>query len=348
MRFLAVGALLALFCSVAQARNMPAADTTTHDQQFVTTSDGVKLEVLDYGGTGSPLIFLAGLGETAHDLDTVAARFTSMRHVYAITRRGFGASDKPNPETADYCADRLGDDVLEVIDKLRIEKPVIAGHSLAGEEMSSIGTRHPEKVTGLIYLDAGYAYALYVPGNTAPLGSNLIIAAKSLRAKLAEIKLTPGTNPDAANKLNDLQAALPSFEKDMAAARKALAEGDTIPALPDMPSSRIAAAIINGQEAYFGNRLPILAFYAIQTIPAKASPPAAADLQKQNAATLAQADAFAAANHNARVVRLNDAVHAIWTSNAEEVFREMTAFMNGLPVRNKSEVSAANVHQGTE
>ena len=40
----------------------------------------------------------------------------------------------------------------------------VAGHSLGGEELSSIGSRYPEKVSGLIYLDAGYSYAFFAPG----------------------------------------------------------------------------------------------------------------------------------------------------------------------------------------
>ena len=50
-----------------------------------------------------------------------------------------------------------------MIDALGLKKPVLIGHSIAGEELSSIGSRHPEKVAGLIYLDAGYSYALYLP-----------------------------------------------------------------------------------------------------------------------------------------------------------------------------------------
>lgn len=73
----------------------------------------------------------------------------------------FGASSTP---ASGYGADRLGDDVLAVIEKLAISKPVLAGHSLGGEELSSIGSRYPEKVAGLIYLDAGYSYAFYAPG----------------------------------------------------------------------------------------------------------------------------------------------------------------------------------------
>ena len=81
-----------------------------------------------------------------------------------VTRRGFGDSSAP---ASGYGADRLGDDVLAVIDALKISKPVLAGHSLGGEELSSIGSRHPEKVAGLIYLDAGYSYAFYAPGHRA-------------------------------------------------------------------------------------------------------------------------------------------------------------------------------------
>jgi len=39
--------------------------------------------------------------------------------------RGFGSSSAPS---SGYGADRLGDDVLAVIDTLAISKPVLAGH----------------------------------------------------------------------------------------------------------------------------------------------------------------------------------------------------------------------------
>jgi pimeloyl-ACP methyl ester carboxylesterase len=125
----------------------------------------VKLEVLDWGGTGRPLLFLAGLGNTAHAFDNVATKLNGSYHVYALTRRGYGASSVP---ASGYSADRLADDVLEVIDFLKLNKPVLAGHSVAGEELSSIGSRQPSKVAGLIYLDAGYSYAYYSAKATFP------------------------------------------------------------------------------------------------------------------------------------------------------------------------------------
>ncbi len=103
-------------------------------------------------------MLLTGLGNDAHVFDKFAQKLIGSYHVYGITRRGFGESSKP--ETG-YEADRLGDDVLAVIDALKLNKPVLAGHSIGGEELSSVGSRHPEKVAGLIYLDAGYSYAFY-------------------------------------------------------------------------------------------------------------------------------------------------------------------------------------------
>jgi non-heme chloroperoxidase len=136
--------------------------SSPHKFQMVSVEKGVSLEVLDWGGSGRPLVLLAGLGDTAHVFDDLAPKLTASYHVYGITRRGRGASSAPEPNATNYSADRLGEDVLAVIDALHLNKPVIAGHSMAGEELSYIGSGHPEKVTGLIYLEAAYPYALYV------------------------------------------------------------------------------------------------------------------------------------------------------------------------------------------
>ena len=138
-------------------------DPAAHSVQFVTVAPDVKLEVLDWGGpaSGRTLVLVPGLGNTAHIFDAVAPKLTARYRVLGVTRRGFGSSSAPS---SGYGADRLGDDVLAVMDKLAISRPVLAGHSLGGEELSSIGSRHPERVAGLVYLDAGYSYAFYAPG----------------------------------------------------------------------------------------------------------------------------------------------------------------------------------------
>src|SRR5215831_15646626 len=136
--------------------------SSPHSVQFISVDQGVTLEVLDWGGPSGAqvrtLVLLTGRGNTAHVYDQFVQKLTPRYHVYGITRRGFGASSAP---ASGYGADRLGDDVLNVIDALKIGKPVLVGHSIAGEELSSIGSRYPERVAGLVYLESGYAYAFY-------------------------------------------------------------------------------------------------------------------------------------------------------------------------------------------
>lgn len=128
-------------------------DKSPHETNFITVERDLRLEVLDWGGTGTTLVLLAGGGATAHSYDELAQRLTDNYHVIAITRRGFGASSKP-----DYGYDiaRLSQDVLEVLDSLEIDSSILVGHSLAGHELSLLGAQHPERFSGLIYLDAGY------------------------------------------------------------------------------------------------------------------------------------------------------------------------------------------------
>jgi non-heme chloroperoxidase len=155
-------AALAALCGVILQAQLPI-DPTPHTVQFITVDrtggNDVKLEVLDWGGSGRPVVLLAGLGNNAHVYDKLAPKLIGAYHVYGITRRGYGASNAPSPTSVNYAADRLGDDVLAVMDALKLNKPVLVGHSLGGEELSSLGSRHPEKVAGLIYLDAAYSYA---------------------------------------------------------------------------------------------------------------------------------------------------------------------------------------------
>src|ERR1700722_10943754 len=138
-------------------------DPSSHIIQLVTVEENVNLEVLDWGGSGRAVVLLTGLGNTAHIFDDFAPKLTSEYHVYGITRRGYGESSAPE---SGYSADRLGDDVLAVLDALKIDKAVLVGHSLGGEELTSVADRHPERVAGLVYLDAGYAYAYYDSSRT--------------------------------------------------------------------------------------------------------------------------------------------------------------------------------------
>ncbi len=128
-------------------------DASKHQVRFVAVEPDVKLELLDWGGQGQAVVLLAGSGHSGHVFDEFAPKLLDCCHVYAITRRGYGASTRPTDEDR-YGWKRLADDVYQVLDQGRIPKPVLVGHSMSGGEMTVVGHEHSDRLGGLVYLDA--------------------------------------------------------------------------------------------------------------------------------------------------------------------------------------------------
>jgi pimeloyl-ACP methyl ester carboxylesterase len=113
--------------------------------------NGIRLHYLDWGGDGQTLIFLTGMGSSAYIFGGFAPLFLDNFRVLALTRRGHGDSDCP--ETG-YDADTLTEDICQFMDSLNIDKAILAGHSLAGVELTHFAATYPERVEKLVYLDA--------------------------------------------------------------------------------------------------------------------------------------------------------------------------------------------------
>lgn len=292
---------------------------------FIPVDTEVRLDVLDWGGSGRPLVLLAGNGQTAHSFDGFAESLAASYRVYGVTRRGFGASSRP---ATGYLSDRLADDVLAVIDSLRLSRPVLVGHSLAGQELSSIAERHPERVAGLVYLDAGYSYALY----DTTRGDYRIDVAE-LERHLDELQ--EAGSRGAVRPMDSLFAALlgrdlPSVQRDLTLMRDALSQ--LTPGQPAGPplSTGIARAIDEGQQRHRAPRIPVLAVFAVARPPAGVGTDSAATREWLQRDT-GPVGRFARAVPQARVVVLPNANHFVFRSNAAEVIGAMRAFIDALP-----------------
>jgi pimeloyl-ACP methyl ester carboxylesterase len=312
-----------LIASLGVPLKVPAqTDSSAHKVQFVTVEEGVQLEVLDWGGTGRPLIFLAGAGDTAHAFDNFAPKFTGQNHVYGITRRGFGASSKPAPANGNYSADRLGDDVLAVMQSLGIERPVLVGHSVAGEELSSIGSRFPNKVSGLVYLDAVASWSFYDPAHP-----QVEIEMNGIKKRIEEIE---AGGVDEQEKLRELEIAIAQFETVLHQNNE---DVKTMPPLP--PRSPIGAALNFGAEKYTSIPVPVLAILACPHDWSHFFPNdperRAARLAADTAACSARAESFARGVPTARVVRIPNADHYVHRSNEAQVIDEIKKFLSTLP-----------------
>lgn len=175
---LALGLLapLLLACQAAAADPpipLNPADHSPHRAGRVEVSPGVRLEYLDWGGSGEPLVLLAGFGNTPHVFDELAPRFTHRHRVIGVTRRGFGGSDR----TADgYDTQTLVADLAAVLDSLNLGRVVLVAHSIGGAEAHAFATAHPARVRGVIFLDSadfGCDDVAVVPPLALPSGRKL-------------------------------------------------------------------------------------------------------------------------------------------------------------------------------
>jgi pimeloyl-ACP methyl ester carboxylesterase len=120
----------------------------------------VRLEVLDWGGTGPAVVLLAGSGGTAHVYDDLAPQLVERFRVVGITRRGHGASSRA-ADTMTYTLDTLVADIGTVLDSLGIRRASLVGHSIAGAEITRFAARWPDRVEKLVYLDAAHDFDGY-------------------------------------------------------------------------------------------------------------------------------------------------------------------------------------------
>lgn len=123
---------------------------------FVTVR-GVRLHYVDWGGTGPHLIFLTpNGGRPERVFDALAPNFVDRFRALGLTRRGQGESETPQ---SGYDTDSLARDITGFMDAMHIPRANLAGHSIAGAEMTHLAATFPNRVRTLVYLDAANDYA---------------------------------------------------------------------------------------------------------------------------------------------------------------------------------------------
>ncbi len=326
---LAIAILLFSLAPVYSRQSGPWRDPSPHTVRFVAAHTNVRLEVLDWGGTGRPVVLLAGSGNTAHVFDEFAPNLSDNYHVYGVTSRGFGASSFSPCE--DGC-DCLGDDVLAVIDSLKLNRPVLVGHSIAGCELSSVATRYPARVAGLVYLEAGYPYAF--DNGKGPT--------------MTEFQAIKGPQPPspgdsdlasfrALQKWDERVYGFQIPEADFRQTWESTSGGRPTRAR-DFPGSQMLMTIMTSGKGYAEIPVPVLAIFAIPHVQeawiSKSTDPAVRETAKAyfgaiDALAEKQAKAFEKGVPTARVVRLRGS-HYIFLSNESDVLREIRTFLGSL------------------
>ncbi len=323
-RALFIGATLLAASGSAVAQSAAPrswADPSPHRVRFVSAAPGVRLEVLDWGGSGPPLVFLSGLQDVAHGFDDFAPRFTDRYHVLAITRRGYGASSQPG--SGYDIATRVAD-LLAVLDSLWLSRVALAGHSIAGDELTAFAGTYPARVSGLVYLDAAYDHSGVgeLLGVSAPWPP--MLARDSVSPAAVQAYLERGYG------MRIPEAQLRAIGRYDASGRLT---ANVTPAVID--SLMLAGC---GHPDYRAVRTPALAIYAVVDSAAQVFPrwPSLDRRDRESAELFTRILQAWAATERARfarelpaaqVLELHGANHYVFASNPEQVVKAMRAFL---------------------
>ena len=115
---------------------------------------GMRFHYLDWGTPGRPaMLFLHGGGLNAHTWDLICAALRTERHCLALDQRGHGDSEW-SPEM-DYTTESHVGDLDAFVDRLGLDRFVLVGMSLGGNNALAWSGAHSRRLAGLVLVDVG-------------------------------------------------------------------------------------------------------------------------------------------------------------------------------------------------
>jgi len=131
--------------------------------KYAKVSTGIVLEYAEQGdATGVPIIFLHGISDSWRSFELNLPLLPSSIHAFSLSQRGHGNSDKP---LQGYRPKDFADDVAAFMDKMKIKKAIIVGHSMGSTNARQFVVSYPERTMGLVLI-----------GSFASFDTNPIIA----------------------------------------------------------------------------------------------------------------------------------------------------------------------------
>jgi pimeloyl-ACP methyl ester carboxylesterase len=114
--------------------------------------NGTEIAYLDEGD-GEPIVLVHGFASNKETNwvgpSWVATLKGAGRRVIALDNRGHGASTKFY-DPSDYSVDKMGSDVVALLDHLNIERADLLGYSMGGRIVGNLATAHPDRVRSAV------------------------------------------------------------------------------------------------------------------------------------------------------------------------------------------------------
>lgn len=121
--------------------------------QFVEIGNGVRVHLRDEGPRDGPaIILLHGSNSDLHTWDEWVDGLSADYRVIRFDQIGHGLTGGDPAE--DYSRENFIEDVREVADALNLERFVLGGNSMGGKHALAFAVAYPERVDGLVLVDA--------------------------------------------------------------------------------------------------------------------------------------------------------------------------------------------------
>ncbi|HCO19394.1 MAG TPA: hypothetical protein DIT39_07340 [Tissierellales bacterium] len=116
---------------------------------YILTSDNIKIQYSSRG-EGTPIVFIHGFGGEGSSFRVIDKILSSSYNTIEVDLRGHGRSDT----SSEISIDVFASDIKELIEKLGIKKPVLAGWSMGGAVvMEYIKQFGDKESSGLIFIE---------------------------------------------------------------------------------------------------------------------------------------------------------------------------------------------------
>jgi pimeloyl-ACP methyl ester carboxylesterase len=123
--------------------------------QFVTLPGGPTVHYRDEGPRDAPVIVLLhGSNADLHTWQPWVDRLKDRYRIVRFDQRGHGLT---GAAPGGYDVDAFAGDIRAFADALKLERFVLAGNSMGGANALRFAMQHPERLTGLVLVDAGGA-----------------------------------------------------------------------------------------------------------------------------------------------------------------------------------------------
>jgi len=100
----------------------------------------------------TPILLVHGIPDASDSWGSIAAELGRTHPVYAVDLAGYGYSDRP--EDYDVSLSAQANYLLELLDKLGLERVVIVGHDIGGGIAQILAARHPQRVDSLVLVNS--------------------------------------------------------------------------------------------------------------------------------------------------------------------------------------------------